>query len=187
MRRMCIVLSVLFVMGASTSFAQDHCHQDNCNWFARWCHEVHVVKDRNTYWPKPFVQADRESVEDPFRTMIDNGRKLQHLLSAHHFDGNELNEAGRIKTQWLVMQAPAHRRSIYVQRSINPGETIDRMKSVEAWTNKILRGGHVTVLASDMAPLSASGERMDMIYRKAADTIPDPRIPPSSGSGFGSE
>ena len=71
--------------------------------------------------------------------------------------------------------------------SFDPDETIDRIKSVEAWTNKILRGGHVTVLASDLAPHAASGEQMDQIYRKAADTIPDPRIPPPSGSGFSAE
>jgi hypothetical protein len=177
MRRLCVTLCAFFVVGASTTYAQDH-------WFARWNRQVHVVKDRNKFWPQPFVEADRDSVEDPFRVMVDNGYKLQHLMSAHHFDGVELNEAGRIKAQWLVMQAPAHRRSIYVQRSLNPQETAGRIRSVEAWTSKVLRGGHVTVLASNHAPLSTSGERLDQIYRKAADTIPDPRIPPSSGAGF---
>ncbi len=179
MRRMCIVLSAFFVIGASTTFAQDR-------WFARWHHHIHVVKDRNTYWPKPFIEADREAVEDPFRVMVENGWKRQHLMSAHHFDGVELNEAGRIKAQWLVTQTPPHRRSIFVQRSLNQRETNERIRSVEVWTNKVLRGGHVTVLASDLAPHAASGERLDQIYRKAADTIPDPRIPAASG-GFGGE
>lgn len=175
MPRMCVVLVGFFVIGGSSTLAQDH-------WFGRWHRHCHTVKERNTCWPKPFIDADRESVEEPFRAMVHNGFKRQHLLSAHHFEGGTLNEAGRMKAIWLISQTPAHRHSIFVQRSMDPQETHDRISSVQSWANKIARGGPVTVMASDMAPRPSAGDRLDMINRKADETIPNPRIPASSGT-----
>ena len=175
MPRKCLILCALFLMSASTGFSQDH-------WIARWNAHCHLVRDRNTCWPQPFIEADRQSVEEPFRMMVHNGWKRQHLMSAHHFEDGKLTEAGRIKTQWLISQTPAHRHSIFVQRSLDPKETHDRIAAVQAWANKVSRGQPVTVMASDMAPRASSGERLDTINRKAADTIPTPRIPSSGGS-----
>jgi hypothetical protein len=172
---MCLILFAVCALSASTAFAQDH-------WFARWSDHCHVVKDRNNCWPKPFIEADREAVEDPFRTMVHNGWKRQHLMSAHHFEGGQLNEAGRIKARWLISQTPVHRHSIFVQRSLDPKETHDRVAAVQAWAKKVSRGQPVTVMASDMSPRATAGDQLDIINRKAADTIPSPRIPASGGS-----
>jgi hypothetical protein len=175
MQRMCIVLCAVFVVSAGTAYGQDH-------WFGRWHRQIHVVKDRNTAWPQPFIEADRQSVEDPFHTMVQNGWKRQHLMSAHHFEGGQLNESGRIKAQWLISQSPGHRHSIFVQRSLDPQETHARIASVQTWTKKVSRGQPVSVIASDMAPRSSAGDRLDMINRKAADSIPAPQLPASSGT-----
>ena len=175
MSRMCLVLLALLVVGSSSAIAQD-------SWYGRWNHHFHTVKQRNNCWPQPFIEADRDSVEEPFRTMVHNGWKRQHLMSAHHFEGGKLNESGRIKAHWLISQSPSHRHSIFVQRALDPQETLDRMASVQAWSKKIARGRPVTVMASDMAPRASAGDRLDAIYRKAADSVPDPRIPASSGT-----
>ncbi|MCG8585370.1 MAG: hypothetical protein MI757_11725 [Pirellulales bacterium] len=175
MQRMCVVLLGLFVVSGSSAYGQN-------TWVGRWFHHCHTIKERNTCWPKPFIDADRESVEEPFRLMVANGFRRQHLMSAHHFDGGKLNEAGRIKAVWLISQTPAHRHSIFVQRSLDPQETHDRIASVQDWANKISRGRPVSVMASDMAPRPSAGDRLDMINRKADETIPSPRIPASSGT-----
>ncbi|MEK6216660.1 MAG: hypothetical protein N2B03_05515 [Boseongicola sp.] len=175
MSRKCLILCAVFAMSASTAFGQDH-------WFARWNDHCRVVSDRNNFWPQPFIEADRQAVDDPFRTMVENGWKRQHLMSAHHFDAGELNEAGRIKAQRLISQTPPRRHSIFVQRSLDPKETHDRLAAVQSWANKVSRGQPVTVVASDMAPRASSGDRLDMINRKHTDTIPNPRIPSSGGS-----
>jgi hypothetical protein len=175
MQRMCVVLCALFVVGASTAFGQS-------NWFARWNHHYHVVKERNTYWPEPFVEADRMSVEDPFRLMVQNGWKRQNLMSSHHFDGGRLNEAGRIRAQRLISQSPVEYRTIFVERSLDPQETHERVASVQNWAQKVTRGDHVPVHASDMTPIASEGDRLDAINRKADAAIPEPRMPASSGT-----
>jgi hypothetical protein len=66
-------------------------------------------------------------------TMINNGWRKQNLLGKQHFDahGEQLTEAGRLKVEWILTQAPPHRRSIYVQRAADAEDTALRVQSVQ--------------------------------------------------------
>ncbi|MGI9455540.1 MAG: hypothetical protein ACR2NU_03215 [Aeoliella sp.] len=90
----------------------------------------------NVIWPRQFVPSARQTVCDTYAAMVNNGWRRQNLLGDYHFDPetNELTGAGQLKVQWILTQAPMHRRSVYVQRAAKEDETATRVASVQQFS-----------------------------------------------------
>lgn len=95
--------------------------------------------DANVTWPSQFVPAARQGIYSTYAAIVNNGWRRQNLLGDYHFnpDTNELTQAGQLKVKWILTQAPAHRRSIFVQRAANQAETASRVASVHGWASKM--------------------------------------------------
>jgi len=89
----------------------------------------------NCIWPKQYVMPSRRGICQAYEAMVNNGWRRHNLLSKYHFDSQtgELNEAGRLKTEWTLTQAPPHRRTLFVERNADQQQTADRVAAVQTY------------------------------------------------------
>jgi hypothetical protein len=136
---------------------------------------------RRQCWPKPFVCPDRQAVRAPFVVMVANGWQRQTTLSDYyHFDptNGQLTEAGRLKVQWILTEAPECHRAVFVHNSLSPQETAARLKAVQELAFQIVPPGTMpVVLLTDVAPQGWPAAWVESVGEKFQKTIPDPRLP----------
>jgi hypothetical protein len=146
---------------------------------------------RRQCWPKPFVCADRQTVGAPFAVMITNGWQRQNTLGDSYFEEatGQLTEAGQLKVRWIVTEAPAQHRAIYVHRTMTAQETAARVSAVQQFAAGVLRQGEaVPILETDIDPQGWPADQVDAIGRKFQSTTPAPRLPSANpGSSSGAE
>ncbi len=174
MRRFLLTLAVLGSFSAvpGASWAQDF-----------W-DRVDLDRKRMACWPQPFNLDDRELVRRPLFAMVNRGWQLQNTLSDHffHAEDQSLTKAGEFKLRWILTQAPAHRRTVFVLRPTNAALTGDRLAAVRRHAEKITdTGSQANVLVSDMAPAGGSGEYFDQVDRQLKASVPEPRLPERAG------
>jgi hypothetical protein len=90
----------------------------------------------NQRWYKQYMQPSRRAICQSMAVMVNNGWRRQNLMGAYHFDPKnpgELSEAGRRKAEWILTQAPAERRSVFVERTADQAETADRVQAVQQY------------------------------------------------------
>ena len=184
MRRLVLLVTVGMMFGGSASSARAD------NWWTEFWGGVHDGWHRNNAWPEPFIYQDRETVAAPFGAMINKGWERQNLLSEYHFEDGAhalvLNQAGQLKVRWILTQAPQSQRIIYVQRGTSPAQTQARMLLVQQAAVAVVGPGESPSIAvSNMDASGWSAENVDAIYRKAALSRPDPRLPKPQGDSGG--
>ena len=127
-------------------------------------HQAGIDYARNVAWPQPFRGADANSVIAPFDVMRDNGWRENNTLGTGLFSTQQaLNEAGAIKVQWIVTQAPQNQRIVYVKAGNTEQETNARVESVQLAVSQLIPSGplpQILVTEIEPAPFSAnsSGE-----------------------------
>jgi hypothetical protein len=111
----------------------------NAGWWEDSYHYVKLGYHRNAAWPWPYVCPDRDAVREPFRVMVDNGWRRQNLLGQHHFnpETNRLTTAGELRVHWIMTQAPAERRNIFIERSAQPDVTTERLAVVREYAAQV--------------------------------------------------
>jgi len=164
----CSLVTVLALMGTSKPLVA-----------GPW-HDFHYNFHLNNCWPLPYVYADRAHVRDTMESQVANGWRRQHLLGDHYFNSetSELTEAGQIKVRWILTQAPEHRRTLFVQRSLNPDVTQARIASVEQAASQVLGPGETPVIQD--THLMAEGHPAADVASTAIryrDTKPAPQLP----------
>jgi len=145
---------------------------------------VHLDRARMNCWPEPFVHDDRNLVRRPLAAMTNRGWQLQNTLSDHFFNDADqsLTRAGQFKLRWILTQAPAHRRTVYVLRSMDSYDTSERLAAVREYVSGIPQDEQQTeVLVSNRAPAGGSGDYFDQVDRQLKASIPAPRLPDRTG------
>jgi uncharacterized membrane protein YgcG len=119
--------------------------------------------------------------------MTDNGWKLQNTIGTFLFDAEtqRVNQAGEILVKWIVTQAPANRRAVFVMKGDSAEATSARVESVQQVVAKYASGCVYPVLLTDTEPAGWSAAYIDTITQQFNATIPAPRLPPRQGSGGG--
>jgi hypothetical protein len=106
-----------------------------------------VVSDfrQANQWPYPYLGEDRQAVPAPFAIMVENGWRRQNLLADHHFknETDELNAAGEKMVRWILNEAPAQHRAIFVRRGDTVNATKSRLAAVEKFAAKASYDGTV--------------------------------------------
>ena len=146
-------------------------------------HNMAIGAKRNNCWFKPFVYADRAAVRTHFVGMVNNGWRRQNTLGEYHFkpEGNTLTEAGELKVRWILLEGPAHHRTIYVHAAREVEDTVGRIDSVQQLAIRTLPGGPLpAVLQTHIPPPGWPASQVDTIGRKYQSSTPDPRLPAGS-------
>ncbi|XZE18639.1 hypothetical protein SH449x_003937 [Pirellulaceae bacterium SH449] len=142
-----------------------------------------VLYARNKTWPQPFRAADAQSVIAPFEIMRTNGWREHNTLGSLLFSTEqELSEAGTLKIQWIVTQAPPSHRVIYVKTGATDQITAARVESVEIAVSKLVPTGPLPqILVTDIEPPTSSGSYQTLVHRALIRSTPTPRVPPFGG------
>jgi hypothetical protein len=149
-----------------------------------------MVQDykRRNCWPEPFESHDRCAVEGMLASNIQRGWEVQNMISDYHFEPGTatLTEAGRLKVEWILTEAPAQRRMVFVHKTTTIQDTAARVAAVRQLAAQILPpGGDLPVYESGVAVPTWSADRVDIIARKANTSIPAPVLKSNSASGSG--
>ena len=176
------MLLVILAVLASAGKAQGQ-------WFEQFKQNCKRDYHRNSMWPEPFLQADRNAVMCPFAIQTANGWRRQNLLSDYHFNEatNQLTLAGESKLRYVLTQMPPTRRTVFVQQGLSTDVTEGRMHAVERAAERIVPIGMVAnVVESNLPNEGWPAADIDAVTRKFIATTPDPRLPPGGISGGGS-
>lgn len=140
----------------------------------------------NAAWPWPYVCPDRIAVREPFCIMVNNGWRRQNLIGSHHFvpETNQLNAAGQLRIQWIMTQAPPDRRNIFVERSLDPNVSNQRIAAVQEYSTAVALDGRAapvaqTHLVSEGRPASV----VDFTNTKFQQSMPLPVLPAAAPTG----
>jgi hypothetical protein len=147
---------------------------------------THTDWHRNNMWPQPFIQADRAAVCEPFAIQVNNGWRLQNTVGDAYFDPatQELTLAGQHKVRWIVQQAPAHRRAVFVLVNEDQEVTNHRVASVQQAAQRYtIKGTPPEVLLTDRDVSFGSGDYYDAVDRAMKSSVPTPRLPARGSSG----
>lgn len=141
-------------------------------------HSWHIDQARNNCWPYPFRSMDAAATQAPFEVMKANGWRMYNTLSHGMFsEQSQLTDAGQLRVEWIVTQAPINRRVLYVLKGANENETAARVESVQVAVSQILPTGQLPeVLVTDVEPPMASGQYQTTINRALMNSLPRPRL-----------
>lgn len=146
-----------------------------------------IAEDARTRnrWPEPYVQTERSMIRQVWSVQVAAGWERQNLLSECHFltNGTELTEAGRLRVQWIVNEAPEPYRLVYVHRANTPQETVARMAAVQRFVAQMPYAANVPVLESTRTDDGWPANRIDMVAKKAAATVMDPKLMGAATTG----
>lgn len=155
--------------------------------FNQFWHRCGVDFYRNNSWPEPFLTADKIAVRTPFCIQVDNGWKMQNTIGSYLFDAEtqRVNTAGELLVKWVVTQAPAHRRAVFVLKADTAEATRARVESVQLAVAKFSGGCMYPVLLTDSEPAGWPASYIDSISQQYNSTVPAPRLPARQGGGQG--
>lgn len=141
---------------------------------------------RNNLWPNPFRAEDTIAVQTAFDIQRNNGWRLYNTLGNPMFEPGQqkLTDAGKTHIRWILTQAPAGRRVIFVLKGTSAEETAQRIESTQLAVSEILPVGTLPpIYVTDTAPTPSSGVYQTAIHRAMVESTPSPRLAPQSSGG----
>ncbi|MCG8450787.1 MAG: hypothetical protein MI725_14550 [Pirellulales bacterium] len=150
----------------------------------------HASYHANVQWPKRYIPPARRAVCQTYAAMISNGWRRQNLLGGYHFDPhtNQLTEAGKLKIDWILTQAPVHRRGIFVERGENQAQTAQRIAAVhDNAASKSPTVGPVAVNDTHIVAEGHPAEVVDHVFVGFQQNQPLPVLPASTASSESGE
>jgi hypothetical protein len=157
-------------------------------WWEDSYHHVKLGYHRNAAWPWPYVCPDRVAVREPFRVMVDNGWRRQNLLGPHHFnpETNRLTTAGELRVHWIMTQAPAERRSIFIERAAQPEVTAERLAVVRAYASQVaIDGQEPQAFESHLVSEGRPASIVDATNVRFYESMRPPVLPAAISTGTG--
>lgn len=154
-------------------------------WFEHTKRYIHAGYHRNVLWPWPYVCPDREATVAPFMTMVHNGWRRQNLLGPQHFqeDTGALTTAGELKVRWTMTQAPPEYRNLFIERSMDPQITAQRVEAAREYAAQVAVDGTIPMVEeSNMVSQGRPAPMVDAINVRYAESMLPPVLPPPSGS-----
>jgi hypothetical protein len=182
MKRIYLAVAALTAVAGLATSAQAVFFDDGVRYVKHGYHE-------NAIWPWPYVCADRIAVREPFCLMINNGWRRQNLLGPHHFNdnSNQLTSAGELRVRWIMTQAPGERRTVFVERDIDPAVTASRMATAREYITRVgtpdgqLAQVMETHLISEGRPASV----VDATNVRFQESMVPPQLPAATASAAG--
>jgi hypothetical protein len=183
MKRNVLAVAVLMAFGCLVTSAQ-------AVWVDDGAHYVKRGYRQNQLWPWPYVCADRIAVREPFCMMINNGWRRQNLLGPHHFtaNGDKLTSAGELRVRWIMTQAPAQHRTIFIERDFDPSVTAQRLATTRDYATQVTPEGQLAqIVESYLISEGRPAAVVDATNVRFYESLPPPALPASSGSALNGE
>lgn len=141
------------------------------------------------YWPHPYVQEDRETIQTVFAQQAANGWADATTIHDYHFhpETHELNTAGRGLIYWIVTSAPAKHRTVYVAQGMSPEVDAVRFARAQQLTNELAPGGGVQVVSRLQLPESRPATEINKLRLLEMQSMPTPRLLMTVGVGTGAQ
>jgi hypothetical protein len=139
-------------------------------------------------WPEPYESVDRAAAQSPFFAMVAKGWEQQNMLVDQHFEegNNRLSESGRLKVRWILLQAPAQHRVIYLHQALDAPATSQRVDAVQRLVLQTVADPlNVPILVTTLDPVENSAERIDLVNRNFLKMSPPPILPKLGGGQTG--
>jgi len=149
------------------------------------CEEAYID---NAIWPRQYIGPARRGICQATALMVHNGWRRQNLLGKYHFDesGEKLSEAGRLKVDWVMTQAPPQHRVIYIERARDSDLTARRTEAVQQFAaNETSTAGPLDVQETHVRDEGRPAGAVDAIFTGFSQNQPKPQLPGASG-GSGS-
>ncbi len=175
-----------FITSASAVWVDNRVHHvRRGTWVDDTVHHIKSGYHRNQQWPWPYFCPDRIAVREPFCIMINNGWRRQNLLGPHHFNASakQLTTAGELRVRWIMTQAPADRRSIFVERAAEAEVTEQRLATVREYAAPLAIDGQ-TPMVSDTHLISEGRPAavVDSTNVRFLESMPPPTLPAATAS-----
>jgi hypothetical protein len=185
MKKTLLVASALLVMAMDSAATQA---QQPCgNRYQTSCAQQYRARyDANVQWPRSFIPPARQSVSSTYDAMVNNGWRRQNLLGDYHFNAetNELTEAGKLKVNWILSQAPPQRRNVFVQRARHEMETSERVTAVHQYAGSMSPGvGTVSVNDTHIVAEGHPASTVDSMFTGYETNRRAPVLPASTYGG----
>lgn len=135
---------------------------------------------RNVCWPYPYICPDRMAVREPFEMMIRNGWRRENLLGGYMFDPNtnQLTTAGELHVRWIMTQAPPAYRQVFIERSLDPSVTAERIAATRQFAARVSIDGQLPeVFESDIMAEGRPAAIVDATNVKFMENMPIPVLP----------
>ncbi len=172
---------LVFVLVSSASYAQQSCGRE-----PTLKERFRAGYDANVQWPRHYIPPARRSVCATYAAMVNNGWRRQNLLGDYHFDKetNELTNAGKLKVNWILSQAPVQHRNVFVQRGSEELQTTSRIASVNDYAGNMSPSvGRIDVNDTHIVAEGHSAASVDSVFvGYEANRLP-PVLPASTGGG----
>jgi hypothetical protein len=131
------------------------------------------------------VQPARRGICQSFDLMTVNGWRKNNLLGKFDFDaeGDSMSDAGRLRVQWILTQAPPNRRTIFVERGVDEAATAVRIEAVQTLAAALRPSvGPVDIQETHLRDEGRPATMVDaMLTGFSANQMP-PVLPESSGT-----
>lgn len=155
-------------------------------WLDAFCTHCKQGAKANERWPSPYLCPDRVHAHAPFDAMVRNGWRRQNLLGAHHFstDCTKLTQAGELKVQWIMTQAPQEFRRVFVERSLDSSMTDQRIATAQDFATKVAGNTMVPQVASThILSEGRPAAVVDYVSTQFRENMPVPALPASTFGG----
>jgi hypothetical protein len=129
-----VPMAVLMAAGAASGQQYaGHCSQCTTAYGPTYGQTYKDSYYESSMWPRQYISPARRGICQSYELMIANGWRRHNLLGKYDFavDGEGLSEAGRLRVQWILTQAPPNRRTIFVQRGVDVAQTAVRIEAVQ--------------------------------------------------------
>ena len=180
MKKIIIAASALLVLVSASSVS----YGQQCGCQPSLGQQFRAGYDANVQWPRHYIPPARRTVCATYAAMVNNGWRRQNLLGNYHFNQqtNQLTNAGKLKVNWILSQAPANRRNVFVQRGVEELETTARIASVHDYAGNMSPNvGQVNVNDTHIVAEGHSASSVDSVFvGYEANRLP-PVLPASTG------
>ncbi|HEY4759778.1 MAG TPA: hypothetical protein VIH42_04285 [Thermoguttaceae bacterium] len=152
----------------------------SADWLCDFINSVARDTKRRNCWPNPFVCPDRQVTRMPLAIMVENGWRRQNMLGDFHFEKKtgKLTEAGQLKIRWIIYEAPAQHRSIFVHIGQTNEETDARLESTQEYVASLVPHDEMPpIMQTTISDSGSPADRVEMIDRKYQSSMPAPRLP----------
>ena len=181
-----VALTAAVVVAATPAFAQ------NCDAGCYGSYE-HTAGERykasylqNSMWPSQYIPPARRAAITPFARMVHNGWRRQNLIGAKYFDDatGALTEAGQLKTEWVLTQAPPSRRQLFVEKTADDLVVSQRTDAIRQYAKIIAPAAALDEIAAvEIRDRGRPATIVDQNFTGFHANLPVPVLPVSGGTG----